>query len=74
MSKVHSRRKPHGERQQSTVELPILLSQDDVRQSRTDYRTLYVLGFGIVGTFLGNMTVLIYFVSLNPDGVKIRRW
>jgi hypothetical protein len=68
MSNVHSGRKPHRERQHSTVELPILLSQDGVRQSRNDYRTLYVRGFGIVGAILGNMTVLIYFVSLNPTG------
>ena len=68
MSEVHSRRKPHGERKHSTVALPIFLPRDDVRQSRNDYRTLYVLGFGIVGAILGNMTVLIYFVSLNPTG------
>jgi hypothetical protein len=68
MSKVHSRQKPHGEHQQPTVKLPILLARDDVRQNRNDYRTLYVLGFGIVGAVSANMSVLIYFVSFHATG------
>jgi hypothetical protein len=76
MSKVHSRQKPHGEHQQSAVKLPILLARDDVRQSRNDHRTLYVLGFGIVGAVLANMSAPTTMKggTISRDGVKSRRW
>jgi hypothetical protein len=43
-------------------------SRDDARQDALDGRTLYVLGFGIVGAILANAIPLIYFASLYASG------
>jgi hypothetical protein len=67
MCEPHSSAKEKSrEHTQST--LPVVIYQDEARQAPTDYRTLYVLGFGIVGAILGNMTVLIYFISIHTSG------
>jgi hypothetical protein len=42
------------------VEAPIIISKDDARQGPTDHKVLYVLGFGIAGAILANMTVFLY--------------
>jgi hypothetical protein len=68
MSELHSPPKESREPTQSVLKKPVVIYQDDDRQTRTDYRTLYVLGFSIVGAILGNMTVLIYFMSLHAAG------
>jgi len=45
-----------------------LVSRDDPSQSPADYRVLYVLGFGIAGAILANMTLFIYFVAVYASG------
>jgi hypothetical protein len=64
MSELHSSSKERREHTQSALKTPIVNYQDDARQASTDYRTLYVLGFGLVGTILGNIAILSYFISL----------
>jgi hypothetical protein len=67
MSELHSPAKECREHTQSALK-SIVNYQDDARQESTDYRTLYVLGFGIVGAILNTMSVLIYFASLHASG------
>ena len=43
-------------------------SRDDTRQDALDARTLYVLGFGIVGAILAEAIPLVYFASLYSSG------
>jgi hypothetical protein len=68
MSELASAEKHSTERAQFPVEAPIIISQDDARQGPTDHQVLYVLGFGIAGAFLANMTVFLYFVSFHASG------
>ncbi len=67
MSELDSAEKYHTERAQYAVEAPIIISQDD-RQGPADHQVLYVLGFGIAGAILANMTVFLYFVSFHASG------
>jgi hypothetical protein len=68
MSELDSAEKHNPERAQFAVEAPIIISQDDARQGPTDHQVLYVLGFGIAGAILANMTVFLYFVSFHAAG------
>jgi hypothetical protein len=68
MSELNSAEKHNTERAQFAVEAPIIISQDDAREGPTDHKVLYVLGFGIAGAILANMTVFLYFVSFHASG------
>jgi hypothetical protein len=68
MSELHSSAKERREHTQSALKTSIINYQDDAGQTSTDYRTLYVLGFSIVGAILNTMSVLIYFISLHASG------
>lgn len=46
----------------------VVASRDDTRQDALDGRTLYVLGFGIVGAILADAIPLVYFASLYSSG------
>jgi hypothetical protein len=68
MSELDSAEKHNTERPQFAVEAPIIISQDHARQGPTDHQVLYVLGFGIAGAILANMTVFLYFFSFHASG------
>ena len=59
--------KDNAERAEYDAQAPII-SRDDSGQSTTDYQVLYVLGFGIAGAILVNMTLFIYFVAAYTQG------
>jgi hypothetical protein len=59
--------KDNAERAKFAAQAPIT-SRDDSEQSATDYQVLYVLGFGIAGANLVNMTIFIYFVAAFTQG------
>jgi hypothetical protein len=64
MSRLNERN--NAERVIFGEEAPI--SRDDPSQSHADYQVLYVLGFGIAGAILANMTLFIYFVAVYAAG------
>jgi hypothetical protein len=68
MSELDPAEKHNAKREQSAAEAPIIISQDDARQGPTGHQVLYVLGFGIVGAILANMTVFLYFLSFHASG------
>jgi len=68
MSELESTEKHNTERAQLVVEAPIVIPQDDPHQDPTRYHVLYILGFGIAGAIVTNMTLLLYFVSLHASG------
>jgi len=43
-------------------------SHDHDQQDPREWRTLYVLGFGIAGAILANALLLVYFASLYASG------
>jgi hypothetical protein len=43
-------------------------SHDHDQQDPSEWRTLYVLGFGIAGAILANALLLVYFASLYASG------
>ena len=67
MSKLDSVERNNTERAKFADETPIV-SRDDPRQNPNDYQVLYVLGFGIAGAILANMTLFLYFVSFYASG------
>jgi hypothetical protein len=67
MSELESTEKHNTELAQLVVETPIVIPQDDPQQDPA-YHVLYILGFGIAGAIVTNMTLLLYFVSLHASG------
>jgi hypothetical protein len=61
MAEIHAADRPKRPAAPVTV-----ASRDDARQDALDGRTLYVLGFGIVGAILADAIALVYFASLSP--------
>ena len=55
------------ERARFAARMPSIISRDGIRDP-ADYRTLYVLGFGIAGAIVTNALVLIYFAFFYASG------
>jgi hypothetical protein len=53
---------------QLPLQSAIVPSQDDTSSDPAGNRTLYVLGFGVLGAILTNTVVFIYFASLYASG------
>jgi len=48
--------------------VPIVGSGDQDQKDPSEWRTLYVLGFGIAGAILANVLLLVCFASLSASG------
>jgi hypothetical protein len=48
--------------------VPIASSGDHDQKDPSEWRTLYVLGFGIAGAILANALLFAYFASLSVSG------
>jgi hypothetical protein len=48
--------------------VPIVDSPDHDQKDSSEWRTLYVLGFGIAGAILANALLLVCFASLYASG------
>jgi hypothetical protein len=72
MSELDSTKKHHSA--QCALEAPVIICQNDPQQDEsqqdpTGHQVLYVLGFGIAGAILANMTLFLYFFSsFYPSG------
>jgi len=66
MSRIGSTERNNTERARFAAQA--LISRHEQRQNPSDYQVLYVLGFGIAGAILANMTLFIYFVTLYAAG------
>jgi hypothetical protein len=59
----------HGDSQaQLPLQQAVVPSQDEASSDPTGNRTLYVLGFGVLGAILTNAVLFIYFASFYVSG------
>jgi hypothetical protein len=66
MSRISSTEKNDTERAEFAAQA--LVSHREQRQNSSDYQVLYVLGFGVAGAILANMTLFIYFMTRYASG------
>jgi hypothetical protein len=68
MSKINTVERHTGKHEQIPLKPAAVSSQDEGCWDAAGHRTLYVLGFGVLGAISTNTLVFIYFVSFYASG------